>query len=129
MEAVRVPPSAWMTSQSIQMVRSPSRARSTTARSDRPIRRWISCVRPPMRPRADSRGVRVRVERGSMAYSPVIQPLPLLRIHAGTDSSTEAVQITRVLPSSISAEPSAVEMKSGIMLTGRICSGVRLSLR
>ena len=117
-EAVRVPPSAWMTSQSIQMVRSPSLARSTTARSDLPIRRWISCVRPPTRPRADSRGVRVSVERGSMPYSPVTQPLPPLRIQEGTDSSTDAVQITRVLPSSISAEPSAVEMKSGTILTG-----------
>jgi hypothetical protein len=31
----------------------------------------------------------------------------------GTVSSTDAVQMTRVLPISISAEPSAVEMKSG----------------
>ena len=38
-EAVRVPPSAWITSQSIQMVRSPSRFKSATARNDRPISR------------------------------------------------------------------------------------------
>ena len=37
--------------------------------------------------------------------------------------------MTRVLPISISAEPSAVEMKSGMMLTGRIWSGARLLLR
>ncbi len=125
MEAVRVPPSAWITSQSIQMVRSPSCFRSTTERKARPIRRWISCVRPPILPRALSRGVRVSVERGIMANSPVTQPRPLLRIQLGTDSSTEAVQMTRVLPISISAEPSAVVMNSGTILTGRICSGVR----
>ena len=39
MDAVRVPPSAWMTSQSIQIVRSPSAGRFVTDRSDRPIRR------------------------------------------------------------------------------------------
>jgi len=33
------------------------------------------------------------------------------------------------LPTSISAEPSAVEMKPGTMFTGRICSGERLSER
>ena len=129
MEAVRVPPSAWITSQSIQMVRSPRRVRSVTARSARPISRWISWVRPPMRPRVTSRGVRVSVERGSMPYSLVIQPLPELRIQEGTASSTDAVQITRVLPTSISTEPSAVEMYSGTRFTGRIWSGVRLSER
>ena len=41
-EAVRVPPSAWITSQSMVIWRSPSATRSTTVRSDRPIRRWIS---------------------------------------------------------------------------------------
>src|SRR5438552_13142340 len=82
-----------------------------------------------MRPLADSRGVRVSVARGIMAYSEVIQPLPLLRRNCGTVSSTDAVQITRVLPISMSTEPSAVEMKSGTMFTGRIWSGARLSER
>ena len=63
-----------------------------------------------MRPLEDSRGVRVSVERGIMAYSLVIHPLPVLRKKAGTLSSTEAVQMTRVLPTSMSAEPSAVVM-------------------
>ena len=53
--AVRVPPSACSTSQSSVIVRSPSAARSITARNDRPIRRWISCVRPDCLPRAASR--------------------------------------------------------------------------
>ena len=38
-EAVRVPPSAWITSQSMVIWRSPSACRSTTERNDRPIRR------------------------------------------------------------------------------------------
>src|SRR2546430_4541543 len=37
----------------------------------------------------------------------------------GTPSSTVAVQITRVFPSSMSTLPSAVEMKSGVILSGR----------
>lgn len=64
-----------------------------------------------------------------MLYSAVIQPLPEPFMNAGTDSSTEAVQITRVFPTSISAEPSAMAMKLGTMFTGRIWSGVRLSER
>src|SRR6185503_16979274 len=47
MEAVRVPPSAWITSQSMVIWRSPSATRSTTERNERPIRRWISTVRQP----------------------------------------------------------------------------------
>ena len=78
-DAVRVPPSAWMTSQSSVMVRSPSCSIFVTARSDRPISRWISCVRPPTRPDDASRCVRVVVARGSMPYSAVTHPLPELR--------------------------------------------------
>ena len=104
MAAVRVPPSAWMTSQSIHTVRSPSLARLTTARSARPTRRWISCERP-LGPRF-SRGVRVLVERGSMAYSAVTHPSPCPFRNGGTFSSTDAVQITLVRPNSTSTEPS-----------------------
>ena len=42
MAAVRVPPSAWMTSQSSTTWRSPSLERFVTARKERPISRWIS---------------------------------------------------------------------------------------
>ena len=45
MLAVRVPPSAWSTSQSTVTVRSPSRPRSTTPRRDRPIEA-LDLVRP-----------------------------------------------------------------------------------
>ena len=67
-----------------------------TERSDRPISRWISCVRPPTLPAVASRCVRVVVARGSMPYSAVTQPLPVLRRNGGTRSSTLAVQMTRV---------------------------------
>ena len=77
MEALRVPPSAWITSQSTQSVRSPSAFMSTTARSERPMRRWISWVRPEAPPRDTSRCERVLVARGSMPYSEVTQPSPL----------------------------------------------------
>lgn len=46
MLAVRVPPSASRTSQSIVMVRGPSAAKSTACRRLRPISRWISEERP-----------------------------------------------------------------------------------
>ena len=61
------------------IVRSPSAARSTAARSERPISRWISLPRPP-----GSRLLRVCVERGSIAYSAVSQPWPLPLRNAGT---------------------------------------------
>jgi hypothetical protein len=73
--------------------------------------------------------VRVKVARGNMLYSAVIQPLPLLRMNDGTVSSMDAVQITRVLPTSIKTEPSAVLMNPGTIFTGRIWSGARLSER
>ena len=51
MAAVRVPPSAWMTSQSSDdLALAELASRSTTARSERPISRWISCVRPDCLP-------------------------------------------------------------------------------
>jgi hypothetical protein len=110
-DAVRVPPSASITSQSIQMVRSPSRFKSMAVRSDRPIRRWISSVRPERLPDEASRMVRVDVARGIMEYSDVIQPFPLFFMKLGTVSSTLAVQITRVRPTSINTDPSAEEIK------------------
>ena len=58
MAAQRVPPSAWMTSQSTVICRSPSALRSTPARSARPINRWISAVRPPCLPACASRRIR-----------------------------------------------------------------------
>ena len=105
--AVRVPPSAWSTSQSSVIVRSPSAWRFTTARRLRPIRRWISSVRPPCLPLAASRFEREFVARGNMPYSAVIQPSPLPRRKPGTFSSTLAVQSTLVSPKLTSTDPSA----------------------
>ncbi len=105
MAAVRVPPSAWITSQSTTKVRSPSRSSRQTERRERPRSRCISAVRPPVR--VLSRPVRVWVERGSMPYSAVIQPEPVPRANRGTPSSTVTAQSTAVLPALMRAEPSA----------------------
>jgi hypothetical protein len=75
-----------------------------------------------------SRNVRVEVARGIIEYSEVIQPLPLFRMNAGTTSSTLAVQITRVRPTSISTEPSADEINPGVIFTGRSWLGDRPSV-
>src|SRR5919107_1592891 len=86
------------------MVFSPSAAKSTTPRSERPISRWISTVRPSARPLEMSRCLRSPVDAGSIPYSAVTQPRPLPRSQRGTDSCADAVQITRVSPHEISAE-------------------------
>ena len=93
-EAQRVPPSACSTSQSMVTWRSPSAARSVTARRLLPMSRWISCVRPDCLPPRASRAPRVWVARGSMPYSAVTQPVPLPLRNGGTFSSTLAVHST-----------------------------------
>src|SRR5262249_43320643 len=119
----------WMTSQSTQIVRSPSSASRVTERSDRPMSRWISCVRPPTLPALDSRCVRVLVARGSMPYSAVTQPLPVLRRKGGTRSSMLAAQMTRVRPTSMRTEPSACVRKPGVIVVGRSSFAERPSVR
>src|SRR5271163_217929 len=96
-----------------------------TARRLRPISRWISWVRPLCRPRVASRSVRVAVERGSMPYSAVTQPFPVLRRNGGTRSSTEAVHSTWVSPNFARHEPSAYFATPGSRVIGRIASGAR----
>ena len=64
-----------------------------------------------------------------MPYSAVIHPTPWPRIQPGTDSSTIAVQITRVAPAVTSTEPVADEMKSTSNVRGRISSARRPSGR
>ncbi len=102
---------------------------STTARSDRPMRRWISVVRPSRRPLLMSRALRSPVEAGSIPYSAVTHPLPRPRIQAGTFSSTEAVQMTRVRPTEMRALPSAVSTNPGRISIGRSWSARRPSAR
>jgi hypothetical protein len=77
------------------------------ARRDLPTSRDISIVRPPSRPRTDSRSPRVFVARGSMAYSAVTQPSPLPRRQRGSSSATLAAHSTRVAPNSTRTDPSA----------------------
>ena len=88
--AVRVPPSACRTSQSRVICRSPRRGRSTTARSERPIRRWISWVRPGdfagrgFAPRAcRGRARQHRVFRGDPALALAAQPRRRLVLERG----------------------------------------------
>ena len=122
--AVRVPPSAWMTSQSSVTVISPIFSIRTTLRRLRPIRRSISMLRPFRAPysRFDLRAV----DAGSIAYSAVTHPQPwLARRHLGTPSSTVAQHRTRVSPNSARHEPSAVLMMSFVSLMGRIWSAAR----
>src|SRR5690606_10869749 len=110
---------------SIVIVCSPSACMSTTARRLRPIRRWISSVRPPCLPRAASRWVRVCVARGSMPYSAVTQPCCLPLRKGGTFGSTDAVQSTRVSPTAVSTEPSAWRVKLVSTRTARSSSARR----
>src|SRR5512136_364965 len=108
-----------MTSQSMWIVLSPKAVRSVTARSDRPISRWISWVLPPTFPREDSRALLSWVAAGIMAYSAVSQPLPVFFRKGGTPSSTDAEQITFVSPISMRTEPLGWRRYSRVMMTGR----------
>ena len=67
---------------------------------------------PDCRPRTASRSVRLSVERGSMPYSAVTQPRPVLRRNGGTRSCTVAAQSTWVLPKRTRHEPSARSARS-----------------
>ncbi len=69
-------------------------------RNERPIRRWISMVRPGLDLRT-SRGVRVAVARGSIEYSACYPAFAGVPGRCGTVSSMEAAQSTCVLPTSI----------------------------
>src|SRR5580704_18654095 len=76
-------------------------------------------------PSAASRSVRVRVERGSMPYSAVTQPRPVLRRNGGTRSSTVAVHSTCVSPNFAKHEPSAYLENPVSSDTARIASKAR----
>ena len=83
---------------------------SHTARSDRPMSRWISWVRPDGLPSFTSRRIRSADAPGSIEYSAVTQPSPLPRIQRGTSSSIDAVHSTRVRPKDTSTEPAAASV-------------------
>ena len=120
--AVRVPPSACSTSQSSVIVRSPSAGRSIKARSERPIRRWISWVRPHWLPRAASRcGARVGRARQHAVFGgdPALALAAQERRHffLDTGGAEHACRRTRSIPSLPRAACTAV------MTTGRSASG------
>jgi hypothetical protein len=97
-DAVRVPPSASSTSQSIEIVRSRA-IESTAARSARPTRRWISCVRPLGALPRPSRVLAPRgFARGCIWYSAGDPALVLAFEERRHLSSTDAVQRTTVPP-------------------------------
>ena len=96
---------------------------SQAARNARPMRRWISTVRPDCLPLAASRPTRSGEEPGSIEYSAVTQPVPRPFIQRGTSSSIEAVHSTLVRPIVTRQEPSAISVKSRSKLTGRSSSG------
>ena len=121
-----MPPSASSTSQSSVTVRSPRRYRSTAWRSERPISRWISTLRPSFL--MPSRALRWPVDAGSIAYSAVSQPWPFPLRKGGTPSCTDAVQMTRVPPHSTRQEPAALRTKPGVMRTSRSASAFRPSI-
>jgi hypothetical protein len=104
-DAQRVPPSAWSTSQSMVIWRSPIASSRVTDLKLLPMSLWISWVRPDCLPVAASREPRVCVARGSIPYSAVTHPEPFPLRNPGTFSSTLAVHRTRVNPISTSTEP------------------------
>ena len=106
-DAVLVPPSAWITSQSTQIVLSPNLFKSTTDLIALPINLCISCVLPSIFPLDASLIFLCCVALGSIEYSAFIHPVPLFLKKGGTFSSTDAVHITFVSPISIRTEPSA----------------------
>ena len=104
---------------------SPSAFMSVTERSARPIRRWISWVRPDCLPSAASRRPRVWVARGSMPYSPVTQPSPLPFFQRGTSPAQLAVHSTWVCPNFARHEPSAYRLAPGSREIERSWVGLR----
>ena len=99
-EAVRVPPSASRTSQSISIVIPGIFSKSTAILSERPIKRWISAVLPEIL--VLSRALLTFVEPGRSEYSAVSQP-PLLTC-GGTLKSSESAVMTLVFPETESTE-------------------------
>ena len=82
-------------------------------------------MRPSSLPLVMSRCLRSPVDGGSIPYSAVTQPVPRPAIQRGTLSCTEAVQMTRVSPCVMSAEPVAGLTKCGSIVVGRRPSGAR----
>src|SRR5687767_10795761 len=118
MEAVRVPPSACSTWQSIAIVCGPILDRSIAARSDLPINRWISVPRESVCP-VFGQGLRCGVLAGSITYSAVNHPPARSGAnHGGTSAVTDAVQSTIVPPCSHNTDPAGVFVNARFTVTG-----------
>src|SRR5690606_11605482 len=102
--------------------RSPSCCRSRAIRRLRPIRREISCTRPPGKIPSVRRWC---VLRGSIAYSAVSQPCGGVRpcSQRGNSSSMVTLQSTCVWPNLHNTEPSAQRVKCRSKETVRISPG------
>ena len=127
MEAVRVPPSASITSASIFTLIPAKAPKSNTERRLRPMRRWISTLRESVRFR--SRALRPRVEPGNIAYSAVSQPLFSASRKGGTEKDAFAVTSTRVCPHSTKQDPPEFGIKPGVIRISRNSPGRRPSIR
>jgi hypothetical protein len=95
--------------------RAGERERDVGARDGRAARAAVGledCLRSP-------------VEAGSMPYSAVTQPRPFPAIQRGTASCADAVQITRVSPIVINADPVAVRTNPGSIAVGRSSPALR----
>ena len=111
------------------MVFSPKAFRSMQARSARPISREISWVRPPIRPRTDSRSERSWVDDGSIEYSAVSQPRPEPLRQRGTPSTADAAHNTLVPPNSTSTDPAGCAWNPRVNRIGRSSSSALPSAR
>ena len=80
--------------------------RSVTARSERPMRRWISWERPLV----NDRRMRSLEEPGSIEYSAVTQPDPLPLSQRGMSSSMDTVHSTLVRPKDTSTDPGVMSV-------------------
>ena len=119
MAAVRVPPSAWSTWQSMAIVCGPILDRSTAARMARPMSRWISVPRESVCP-IFGQAFRCGVEAGSITYSAVSQPPGRVSLnHGGSSCVIDAVHQTTVRPCSQRTDPAGVRVKFRVILMGR----------
>ena len=119
MLAVRVPPSACSTSQSTTTWRSPSTVMSHAARRLRPIRRWISTVRPLCLPLGrlaiDALGRRARAA-SSTRRSP--SPCPCRASTAARRRRRSPCTARACVPNETRHEPAAISVKSRSKLIG-----------
>jgi hypothetical protein len=90
--------------------------------ADEPLDLHRAAVDAPLRRVARLAAARRRREHPVLRGHPAV---PRPSIQRGTDSSTDAVQMTRVSPCAMSAEPVAVGTKPVVIVVGRSWAAVR----